>query len=373
MWIWIHYLMRKATQSVLLDSAQTIHNKLFGPNVISDWVVSQESQIGNLASGSPISVTWHITEPQDSDFINVVIDLFNQPAQSSQMDLSPTLSKYDIGAQQVINTLVSSEKASADEIFIADSGNPTGTVEILEPTEGETCTAGQSITISIRGAGDTSYAGVVAFFGTSLWADIVQLPWEGDVNISLDSVGSAAQISVIGLDANMNMTAEDEVNLILESDIVLQEIFFGFGDTWYFDFKSNPEQSHQLQLYPLGRFSDGSEYPLSVLSELTTYETYDANIATVDANGLITVHSRGTTWIMVTCSERTSYLQIEVDSLIGDLNLNGMVDFSDFAILSGQWLQPPVIPSADIAPESRDGVVDLLDLAVFVEHWLEGL
>ncbi len=47
------------------------------------------------------------------------------------------------------------------------------------------------------------------------------------------------------------------------------------------------------------------------------------------------------------------------------------VDFVDFSILASQWLEPPGSPSADIAPEDLDGIVDNQDLAVLVEHWLE--
>ena len=57
--------------------------------------------------------------------------------------------------------------------------------------------------------------------------------------------------------------------------------------------------------------------------------------------------------------------------LQGDINGDGKVDFTDFAILASQWLQPPGEPSADIAPEGGDGLVDFLDLAVLTEHWLE--
>ena len=55
-----------------------------------------------------------------------------------------------------------------------------------------------------------------------------------------------------------------------------------------------------------------------------------------------------------------------------DINGDDKVDFLDFAILADQWFQAPGIPSADIAPESGDdGIVNLLDLNVLTEHWLE--
>ena len=55
-----------------------------------------------------------------------------------------------------------------------------------------------------------------------------------------------------------------------------------------------------------------------------------------------------------------------------DLDGLGSVNLSDFAILASQWNQPPGSPSADIAPQPTvDGAVDILDLAVLAEHWLE--
>jgi len=57
----------------------------------------------------------------------------------------------------------------------------------------------------------------------------------------------------------------------------------------------------------------------------------------------------------------------------GDFDADQDVDFYDFDILACQWLQAPGSPSADIAPETPDGVVDALDLAVFAENWLAGL
>ena len=54
-----------------------------------------------------------------------------------------------------------------------------------------------------------------------------------------------------------------------------------------------------------------------------------------------------------------------------DFDNSGIVNFKDFAILAGQWFQPPGSPSADIAPDNGgDGVVDMLDLAVLAQYWL---
>ena len=171
----------------------------------------------------------------------------------------------------------------------------------------------------------------------------------------------------------MNITDENGVNLVLDSNIVLEDIIFGFGNDWTFDFKTYPQQSHEFQLYPMGVFSDGSEHPLSVLSEEKTYQSYNDTVASVDPNGLITVHYRGTAVVTVTCSEKTATLIIEVDTYLGDLNLSGTVDYLDVSTLADQWLQAPSIPTADIAPNGGDGIVNFKDFAVLAQHWLEGV
>lgn len=55
-----------------------------------------------------------------------------------------------------------------------------------------------------------------------------------------------------------------------------------------------------------------------------------------------------------------------------DINCDGRVDFEDFSILAGQWNQSPSVPLADIAPFGGDNMVNILDIIVLAEHWLEG-
>ena len=54
-----------------------------------------------------------------------------------------------------------------------------------------------------------------------------------------------------------------------------------------------------------------------------------------------------------------------------DINRDGKTNLPDFAFVSDQWMQAPSIPSADIAPETPDGVVSLPDLQTIDENWLK--
>ena len=55
----------------------------------------------------------------------------------------------------------------------------------------------------------------------------------------------------------------------------------------------------------------------------------------------------------------------------GDFEPDGDVDLLDLVLLGEYWLQnyPPV----DIAPESPDGIINLLDLSVLAQDWLYGI
>ena len=70
------------------------------------------------------------------------------------------------------------------------------------------------------------------------------------------------------------------------------------------------------------------------------------------------------------------YLEILHDETMcfngdADFNHDCIINFEDYAILSGQWLQGPGIPSADIAPPPNgNGIVEPNDLAVLIGSWL---
>ena len=42
-----------------------------------------------------------------------------------------------------------------------------------------------------------------------------------------------------------------------------------------------------------------------------------------------------------------------------DIIEDGRIDFYDFSVLAAQWMNPPGVPSADIAPFGGDGIVTI--------------
>jgi hypothetical protein len=70
--------------------------------------------------------------------------------------------------------------------------------------------------------------------------------------------------------------------------------------------------------------------------------------------------------------ESTININLDFLPIVADLDKDGDIDLSDFAILAWQWLDAPRVPSADIAPAGGDDVIDVLDLRMLADNWLAG-
>jgi hypothetical protein len=55
-----------------------------------------------------------------------------------------------------------------------------------------------------------------------------------------------------------------------------------------------------------------------------------------------------------------------------DIVPDGKINIDDLLVLIEQWLSAPGTPSADIAPQPLDNVVNIEDFALLAQHWLEG-
>ncbi len=57
------------------------------------------------------------------------------------------------------------------------------------------------------------------------------------------------------------------------------------------------------------------------------------------------------------------------NTLAGDIDGDNAVDWEDMYLIAQQWLDVPGIPSADIAPDGGDGIVNFIDLAVMAKQF----
>lgn len=74
--------------------------------------------------------------------------------------------------------------------------------------------------------------------------------------------------------------------------------------------------------------------------------------------------------LIITQTSGSGFLETSsgVTQRLVDLNLDGIVDFSDYGLLAGFWLRNDSL--FDIAPPIGDGLVNWKDLAVLADNWL---
>ena len=76
-------------------------------------------------------------------------------------------------------------------------------------------------------------------------------------------------------------------------------------------------------------------------------------------------------WVGGTSTQQIQTTRIPIEIFSGDITGDKIINHNDMVVLADQWLQPPGVPSADIAPEPQgDGFVNFLDLAVLANEWL---
>ena len=117
--------------------------------------------------------------------------------------------------------------------------------------------------------------------------------------------------------------------------------------------------------------TDLSNLRLNVLDlpENITVQENTINLSSLDSGQSMIANGRLV--LRIDQSEQTdiNLLNMEIVTYVsGDITGDGLVNIDDLTVLVSQWLQSPGIPSADIAPEPPDNVVDMLDFAELAEN-----
>jgi len=114
----------------------------------------------------------------------------------------------------------------------------------------------------------------------------------------------------------------------------------------------------------------------SIKANLTTTPSEDPGKVTLIVSKIPGDTNTYTTyfdWVFIrnyTSPEPSVNLSSSVEIVV-DFDHDGDVDAEDLHNIADQWLNPPGIPSADIAPPpSGDGIVNFLDFAEFAKYWL---
>jgi len=126
-----------------------------------------------------------------------------------------------------------------------------------------------------------------------------------------------------------------------------------------FDLSGNPDawDFHLQSLY--GRWDPNSE---SWLSDSNTSSCIDAGDPNFNWSGEPWPNGR-----RINMGAFGGTNQASKNGNIADFDIDGAVDFIDFAEFSSQWLLEKL--SADVAAEGSDGLVNFLDWAVFAAAW----
>jgi The GLUG motif len=82
--------------------------------------------------------------------------------------------------------------------------------------------------------------------------------------------------------------------------------------------------------------------------------------------------ANGTNDVWAIC-EGVSYPKLAWQFVVGDSDNDKNVDFTDFALLAGKWMQSDSNLYCGGKDLNGDGLVNLNDLTVFAENWLQGL
>jgi Tol biopolymer transport system component len=131
-------------------------------------------------------------------------------------------------------------------------------------------------------------------------------------------------------------------------------------DVNYMAFCSKSREGGNFNIYTTNPLTGRGRYRITERSTDDLHPTWSPNASKIafESNGDIWVVSNGVTGALSGIPTRTS-----------DINNDGIVDLLDLKVLANSWLQRE--PLVDIVPDSGDGVIDFRDLAKLVGEWLK--
>ncbi len=338
------------------ESPSFWHNELFH-GYTSDWVVSGNSQKGGLTGQNvqDVNGVWHCEEPSNSEVISKTIDFLDAPSDEvsaafntpTELAIEPKSSIFQPTARPMVS-MVSGAEA----------------ITITTPTAGTVFSHGDTAHVAVS-TPPTATQVLVALSDGSVVVDDTA-PFEMDIPIPQQSLG-AMTIGALAWDTNGIIgTATTTVSVTTTATVTMLKVwpdsvlYLNTGET--------------VPFVVHGIFTDDVERDVTTSQCGTTYNTTDSSVASIDTAGLLTAKAPGYCAVIVSNGDSMQIPVLVQPSLIGDINEDGEVNYEDLQAIANQWLQPPGIPSADIAPlPSGDGTVNFLDFAIFADHWLAGV
>ncbi len=136
-------------------------------------------------------------------------------------------------------------------------------------------------------------------------------PFTMDLDIPVDVIG-VLSLEALAFDAEWNMAVATEVVVQIDVSASLTGIAF-FDDTAFISIDLDPT----YQAHVFGRYDDGVTRNLTSSELGTVYESIDPEIATVDAEGMVTGLSDGTATVRATNGPHTATTTVIVGESLG--------------------------------------------------------
>lgn len=186
-------------------------------------------------------------------------------------------------------------------------GTTFGTVStnlvITKPQPNTTVTAGQSLTVSIKGT--NGFVPEHALIVTDFLAErVLQSPFSVTFQVPLNLTGKFT-ISAAAFDAANNIAKAPEITVLVSIPATLTSLV-KVEKLYLFSYAPHK------QLLVSGIYSDGVQRNIRSSALGTTYTSQNPSIATVDSEGMVTGHAAGKTIITVTNKQFSANVEVEV-------------------------------------------------------------
>jgi pimeloyl-ACP methyl ester carboxylesterase len=339
-----------------LGTPSQVHTARFG-NDTSDWVVSVPSQAGGLPI-EKIPGIWHLEEPGNSTVFSKVADFLNATNVAAGAAIVQSLQP-----QMEINRSAIASYPSQVHAQLTEEGG--GEITITAPLAGSTYSPGDTVHVNVVVPPGTTKVWVGIPGGAAVISETP--PFAIDITIPQEAFGQSRIIAVAWGEQGFLAITSTIVNVTTPATIIALKVWPDSG-LYLVAGETVPFVVH-------GVFSDGVERDITTSQCGTVYNTTDSLVASIDINGILTAKAPGYCSVIVSnCVSMQIPVLVQASAIIGDFNGDGKVDFADFAIIAGAWLSntgnPEWNPACDIS-NPKDGIVNVMDIAVFCENWLQ--
>jgi pimeloyl-ACP methyl ester carboxylesterase len=285
---------------------------VFLPESLHDLVVGRNSQLGGLPALSdttsafgyadPVDRGLHLTVTKEQRIGDRVVDLLHEPVGADAY-----ASGFPAGSGQ--------PASPPQRISRGARGVAPGALAITEPAPGTVLTAGQPFTVTVSALAGYLPREVLLLlpFGG---ASFTEPPFTATFTVPVEHLGPVT-IDAIAVDESDVYAFADTLELQSVTTATLQAI--SIANAPLFLSSSSPTGT----LSVVGLFDDGVERDVSGSAFGTTYQSQRPEIATVDAEGVVTAQGTGTVFIDVANAGWAIHTVVIVASLPLRLELAG--------------------------------------------------